>query len=164
MTVTANMDSEIHANDEPLADVPIHRVLLPTVGAEYNRHAPEVAFAIAVDCGALVEVTHIIDRSPLEEIDEFVSEPDVSEAITLGEEIVDREIELGRKMGAEVLTNVSLEDRPGRDIIAQAVENNVDLIILSTKIHQTSRRAFFGHRVEQIVKDAPCPVVVLSSV
>lgn len=163
MTVTANMDPEIYMSDEPLEEVPIRRILLPTVGAEYNRHAAEVAFAIAVDCGALVEISHVIDRSQLEEIDGFVNEPDVSEAIELGEEIVDREVELGRKMGAEVLTSVSVDDHPGREIVVQAIENEIDLIVLSTQIHQTSRRAFFGHRVEQIVKDAPCPVVVISS-
>lgn len=162
LTVSSNEEATSH--DKPLDEISIRRILLPTVGAEYNRHAAEVAFAIATNCDALVEITHVINRPKVTDRDGLLGEPDVSEAIELGKEIVDREVELGRTMGAEVLTDVFVGEQPERDIVDQAADTDVDLIVLSSPIRSTSRRAFFGHRVEYIVRHAPCPVLVLSSI
>lgn len=156
LVVISNMNPE----ETPLDDVPIHRIIFPTVGTEYSRHAAEIAFAIATDAGAITEITHVVRRPRVETYTEL----DLSEAVGLGEEIVDREAELGRTMGAEVLTNVLVGDTPEQDIVERAAENDIDLIVLGSELRPVSRRAFFGHRVEYIIENAPCPVVVISSV
>ncbi|WP_248906245.1 cation:proton antiporter domain-containing protein [Halocatena marina] len=157
LTVSSNGAS----NEGSVEALSIRRILLPTVGTQYSRHAAEVAFTIATAQNAIVEVMHVVSRPHAEET---LIVPDVSEAIELGEAIVDREAELGRQMGAEVLTHVSVGDRPEHDILTRATNKEIDLIVMGSEIRPTSRRAFLGHRVEHIIENASCPVAVVSSV
>lgn len=157
LTVSSNATS----NDRPVEELSIRRILLPTVGTQYSRHAAEVAFAIAAECNAIVEIMHVVTRPQPEET---LIEPELSEAVDLGEAIVDREAELGRQMGTEVLTHVAVGDRPERDILTRATDEGADVIIMGSEIRPTSRRAFLGHRVEHIIENASCPVAVVSSV
>ncbi|SIR85263.1 transporter, CPA2 family [Haladaptatus litoreus] len=157
MAVNANVENA----DGPLDSVPIRRILVPTVGTEYSRHAAEIAFEIALDCNALVEIVHVIDLRRLHEL--FVGEADVSEAVEIGAEIVDREATLGRQLGANVLTDVLVDDNPERAVIDRATTNEIDLIVLGSELRSLSQRAFFGYHVEYVLKNAPCSVAVVSS-
>ncbi len=156
LAVSANVEGT-----RPPDSVPIRRILVPTVGTEYSRHAAEIAFDIALDCNALVEIVHVVDLRRLREL--FVGEADVSDALDIGAEIVDREATLGRQVGAEVLTDVLVDDRPERAILDRARESDADLVVLGSERSSLSRRAFFGYRVEYILKNAPCSVAVVSS-
>lgn len=155
----------VHANVngiEGLAEGTISRILLPTVGTEYNRHAAEIAFAIARNCNALVEIVHIVTEPRI--ADRFMEEPDMVAARRIGEEIVDEEAELGRQLGANVTTTVAVTDRePEEEIISLAADNNDDLIVIGTSIRPTSRRAYFGHTSEFIIRNADSAVAVVSS-
>ncbi|WP_306059274.1 cation:proton antiporter domain-containing protein [Natronococcus wangiae] len=142
-------------------DTRLRRILLPTAGTEFNRHAAEIAFAIATQENAIVEIVHVVDEPPVGE--RFVEQPDLSKAIEIGEEIVDREAELGHEMGAEVLTTVEVSNQPEVTMVDLADQDDVDLIIMGTEMRPISQRAFYGHRVEHVIQNAPCPVVVLSS-
>lgn len=147
---------------EGLEKESVSRILLPTVGAEYNRHAAEIAFAIARDRNALVEIIHVVNRPRIS--DRFMEEPDMHEAYLIGEEIVDEEAELGRQMGAEVRTNVIVSDRePEEEIVDLAAEHQNDLIVMGTSIRSTSQRAFLGHTSEYIIRNAETAVAVVSS-
>ncbi|WP_224338168.1 cation:proton antiporter [Haloprofundus halobius] len=157
MAVHANVDGV-----EGLAEESISRILLPTVGAEFNRHAAEVAFAIARDRNALVEIVHVVNEPRIG--DRFMEEPDLREARQIGEEIVDEEAELGRKMGAEIRTNVVVTDRePEDELVELASDHRDDLIVMGTSIRPTSRRAFLGHTSEYIIRNADAAVAVVSS-
>jgi Kef-type K+ transport system membrane component KefB/nucleotide-binding universal stress UspA family protein len=156
MVVTAGSDgeSQMTVRDDPELD----RILLPTVGTEYNRHAAEIAFTIARNRNALVEIVHIVERS-----DELTAANDDG-TIEIGEKIVDREADLGRELGAQVRTRVLVSDRaPETEILSLAAENDDDLIILGSNLRPLSGRAFFGHRVEHVVQHADRPVAVLVS-
>ncbi|MFH5843418.1 cation:proton antiporter [Haladaptatus sp. CMAA 1909] len=148
-------------HEQPLEPVPIRRILVPTVGTEYSRHAAEIAFAVATDCNALVEIVNIIDLRRLREL--FVGEADVSESVRIGAEIVDREATLGRQYGASVLTDVLTSEHPVRAIVDRADETGADLVVLGSSLRPLSQRAFFGHRAEYVLENAPCPVAVVSS-
>ncbi|WP_224332575.1 cation:proton antiporter [Haloprofundus halobius] len=158
--MVVNADPE--ASDGILEQKPIRRILLPTVGAEYNRHAAEVAFAIAGG-NTLVEVLHVVN--PPQIGDRFVEEPDIQQARRIGEEIVDAEADLGRAMGVEVTTKVFVgdDDEPQEAIVEYADETGADLVLLGSNIRPVSGRAFLGHRAEYVIRNATCPVAVLSS-
>ncbi|WP_227352941.1 cation:proton antiporter domain-containing protein [Haladaptatus salinisoli] len=161
--MVASTDRETDEEGTLLQDeVPIRRILLPTVGTEYNHHAAEVAFAIALDRNAAVDIVHVVN--PLQTGDVFANRPNRDSALRLGEEIVDGEADLGRQMGAEVRTNVFVgENEPEEELVALASEEGYDLIVLGSNLRPLSGRAFFGHRAEYIVKHADCPVAVLAS-
>ncbi|WP_224269453.1 cation:proton antiporter [Haloprofundus salinisoli] len=144
-------------------DTSIRRILLPTVGTEYNRHAAEVAFTIARDHNAVVEIVHVVSSPPVDE--QFANRPDMESTLRLGEEIVDREADLGRRMGATVRTNVFAGEADlEEELVNRATEGGHDLVVLGSNLRPLTRRAYFGHRVDYVVRNAPCPVVVLSSV
>jgi nucleotide-binding universal stress UspA family protein len=141
----------------------VNRILLPTAGTEYNRHAAEVAFAMARDREAIVDIVHYVD--PSTRGDRYVDRPDVHTLVEFGEEIVDQTADRGRKMGAKVNTHVLVaESEPEEEILQLAEELDHDLIMMGTNLRPVTQRAFFGHRVEYIIKNASCPVAVLSSV
>ncbi|MFC6716877.1 cation:proton antiporter [Natrialbaceae archaeon GCM10025810] len=139
----------------------LRRILLPTVGTEYNRHAAEIAFAIARQENAIVEIVHVVDEPPADE--HFVDRPESSKLLEVGEEIVDREARLGREMDAEVLTTVEMSTRPEVTIVDLADRDDVDLIVMGTQNRSVSERAFYGHRVEYVLQNTPCPVAIVSS-
>lgn len=143
------------------ADERIDRILLPTVGTVSNRHAAEVAFTIAAAENALVEIVHVVDEPHFD--DRFATRPDLSEQVRIGEQLVDREAAFGRRLGATVLTRVALSETPEAEIVDLADRTDADLIVLGSNMRPISQRAFLGHRVEYVVRNAPCPVAVLSS-
>ncbi|ELY99321.1 cation:proton antiporter domain-containing protein [Natrialba asiatica] len=145
-----------------LMDDPIRRILLPTVGTQSSRHAAEVAFAIATAENALVEIAHVVTRP--QSSDRFAGGPDLSDELDIGSQIVDREAELGRQLGAQVVTTVTAADNPGAALVSLADRNDADLIVMGSNTRPISRRAFFGPNVEFVVTNAPCPVAVLNSV
>ncbi|RRJ31476.1 cation:proton antiporter domain-containing protein [Halocatena pleomorpha] len=155
------VSSNTVSNDGSVADLSVRRILLPTIGTQYSRHAAEVAFAIGADRNAVVEIMHVVTPPQPEET---LIEPNLSEAVDIGEAIVDREAKLGQQMGVEVLTHVSVGDRPERDILTRATKTETDVIVMGCEIRPTSRRAFLGPRVEHVIENASCPVAVVSSV
>lgn len=155
MVVTAGLD-----RDGPiLADEPeLDRVLVPTVGTQYDRHAAEIAFAIARSRDAFVEVVHVVRRSG------DVTAPADEKAVELGERIVDREADYGRELGAEVGTRVLVSERePGVEILDLAAGNDDDLVVLGSSLRPLSGRAFLGHRAEYVLEHADRPVAVVAS-
>jgi len=56
---------------------------------------------------------------------------------------------------------VFLEGRPFVEIIRYARENQIDLIVISTHGRSGIKHALFGSVAEQVVRKAPCPVLVV---
>ncbi|MFC7156209.1 cation:proton antiporter [Halomarina halobia] len=143
---------------------PIQRILLPTAGMQYNRHAAEVAFAVARDRDAMVELVHYVN--PPRRSNRFVARrnQNVHSLVEFREEIVDEAADRGRRMGVEVSTRVLVaREEPEEELVRLIEEGGHDLVMMGSSLRPVSQRAFFGHRVEYIVKNAPCPVAVLSS-
>nr|WP_306060091.1 universal stress protein [Natronococcus sp. AD5] len=81
----------------------------------------------------------------------------------MGERLVDREAELGRRIGATVMTTVGLSSNPDAELVNPAVRSDADAIFAGSTMRPASRRAFLGPRVEYVVQNAPCPVAVVRS-
>jgi len=148
-------DSGDNAGDEQL-----HRILLPVTGAETDRHAAEVAFALAADRDMVVDVLHVVrggDRRARLSDDEATQE-----ATEVGEDLVGKIAELGHTLGATVHTEVIVADHDEETIVDKA-ESHADLVVIARSRAQVSQRASFGHRVDYVVRHARCPVVVVSN-
>lgn len=143
-------------------DKSLERILLPTVGTVSSRYAAELAFVIAARENALVEIVHVIDEP--QSAEKFAGEPDLSRQRGIGGQIVDREATLGRQLGARVLTSVTASNAPEVEIVERAARTGADVIIMGSDVRSVSQRAFLGHRVEYVVRNAPCPVAVLSAI
>jgi Kef-type K+ transport system membrane component KefB len=132
------------------------RIMVPTVGTDSSRDAVEVAAVLAASTDADVTVVYVT-RGDADGI------PSATEA-QLAEEIVGKTAERGRQFGARVSARV-VQGRgfPEEDLLALAREQAFDLVVLGSGLRVVSARAFFGHRVERIVRGAPCPVAIVSA-
>ena len=131
------------------------KILVPTVGTEYSKNAVELAAVLAASTRASVTIVHI-SRTGSNDVD-------TARPQEFGAQIVAREAERAKKFGADVETVVLEGSRPEEDIVRLAGEGGYDLVVLGSSLRAVSARAFFGHRVESILKNAPCPVVLLSA-
>jgi len=131
------------------------KILVPTVGTEYSKNAVELAAVLAASTQAALTIVHI-SRTDANDIE-------TGRPRELGDQIVAREAERGRKFGATINTVVLEGARPEELILNMAREGEYDLIVIGSSLRAVSARAFFGHRVESMLKNAHCPVVVLSA-
>lgn len=153
-------DAEDGSSDDEPEPLDLHRILLPVTGTDTDRHAAEIAFALAADRDMVVDVVHVVrggDRRARLSDDEAIQE-----ARGVGEDLVGKMAELGHTLGATVHTEVVVADHDEETIVDRA-DSDVDLIVMARSRAQTSQRASFGHRVDYVVRHAPCPVVVVSN-
>ncbi|HSH22623.1 MAG TPA: cation:proton antiporter [Acidimicrobiales bacterium] len=151
-----------HAEDE--SDSYLERlsgghVVVPISGTDYDRHAAEVAFAIAAGRDSVVDLVHVVS-GPQHSVRVSGGEA-VQHAVSIGEDILEKVAELGRAVGATITTDVLVADQPEHAIVERA-ERQGDLIVLASGRKPVTQRAFFGHRVDYVVANATCPVVVVS--
>ncbi|MDC0669872.1 cation:proton antiporter domain-containing protein [Nannocystis radixulma] len=131
------------------------KILVPTVGTEYSKNAVEFAAVLAVSTKAEVTIVHI-SRTGSNDVD-------TARPHEIGAQIVAREAERAKKFGASVETVVMEGARPEEDVVRLAEQGGYDLLVIGSSLRAVSARAFFGHRVESMLKNAPCPVVLLSA-
>jgi len=71
--------------------------------------------------------------------------------------------DMGELLGVKSHADIRMGEDISDTIIDVAREENVDLIILGTSIRPGADRLYLGPKVEHILNDAPCPVVVVNS-
>jgi Kef-type K+ transport system membrane component KefB/nucleotide-binding universal stress UspA family protein len=139
---------------------PPRRILVPTNGSHASHHAAEVGFALAGQ-GEEVIVLHVIPRQDRP----YRVRPDdegVNIRLTTARQIVAELEGLGRAHGVRVSGRVA-QGPDAETVILDLIEaEEVDLAILGTDVRPGSERLFLGPRVEQILAQAPCPVLVLN--
>lgn len=140
------------------------RILVPTNGGLPARYAAEMGFMLASASEGQVIILHVME--PLVGFyhlhDEAVFQIPQRQRET-AEQIVRELAELGKSVGVQAETVIHVASNPESAIIDMAKQNNFDLIILGTNLRPGSTRLFFGPRVESILDNAPCPVIILDS-
>lgn len=138
------------------------RVLIPTNGARASRRAAEVGFAVAPEADGEVIILKVVQTRYGKD---YLPENATWEQsqMKIAGEIVGELREFGQLLGVPTVGEV----RKGMDIadviLDVAREENIDLIVLGTNIRVGSDRLYLGPKVEHILSDAPCPVVVVNA-
>jgi nucleotide-binding universal stress UspA family protein len=138
------------------------RILVPSNGSMASKRAGEVAFALAGDTDEEVHILQVIERRKndlLLEADEDVYQ----RRVTIARQIVDELGAVGESLGVKTKPVVEFGPDPETVILNQAQENNVDLIVIGTGVRPGSSDLYLGPRVEYILNNAPCPVIVVNS-
>jgi Kef-type K+ transport system membrane component KefB/nucleotide-binding universal stress UspA family protein len=144
--------------DVPEAAAPA-RILLPTAGSGARSHAVEFATAIARSTGATVEIAHVVERD-LRAQGWNVRDDDSTDEIA--NEILGGVADEVRAAGVSVTTHLRSARRAEEGVVQLATELSVDLIVLSSSVRAVSKRAFLGHRIDHVLANAKCPVLVVS--
>jgi nucleotide-binding universal stress UspA family protein len=154
LVVSTEVDGDGQAN-QPLQ---LERILLPIWGSKSDRVGAEVAFAMANEGDLVVDVLHVVDRD--QHRSRTGSDEGLRNAVEIGEDMVEKVAEFGRSMGARVHTEVVVARQVEEAVIDHA-RHHADLIVLESNRAPVTQRAFFGHHVDYVLREAPCPVVVV---
>jgi nucleotide-binding universal stress UspA family protein len=134
--------------------------MVPSGGTTAARKAAELAFALAQD-QAEVLALHVVDTASTTGMATGrSSSPAVR--LDIGQEVVDDIRQLGETFGVTVVTEVMISNETTSGIVDRAREG-VDLIVVGTAVRAGTQRLYLGPRVEQLVNEAPCPVIILNT-
>lgn len=139
----------------------IRRILFATDFSEGSSHALPYAADIARQYGAklfLVHVIYDVAKSagwyvPHVSIDEIYRDMEKSAGAELEKSFVDE------MRGLRDVERVVLKGIPYEEISKFAGEKKIDLVVLGTHGRRGIDRMLFGSTAEQVVRNAPCPVL-----
>jgi Kef-type K+ transport system membrane component KefB/nucleotide-binding universal stress UspA family protein len=140
------------------------RILVPTDGAPPARNAADVAFSLANSPDQEVIITNIVVESRSDYQYREGTRQSLSERrLAMAREIVEDLRSAGE--GRKVKTRSMVEDAPDAAIaIVQMAERySANLIVLGTDLRPGSSRLYLGPRVEWILENAECPVIVINA-
>lgn len=139
----------------------IRKVLFATDFSEGSSHALPFAVDIALKYGAGLSIVHVVYditktagwHVPHTSIDEIYRDIEKSARAELEKSFTDE------MRGISGIEYKVLKGTPYEEIIKFASEQRVDLIVLGTHGRRGIDRVLFGSTAEQIVRNAPCPVL-----
>ncbi len=138
----------------------IKRILVPTDFSECSQKALQYAAAFAKQFGAALDVVHVVvPRYGVEGYSDFEFKRIRGEMKAEDErklsDLIDEHIPRVEATGAVRIGS------PPNEIVAAAKELESDLIIISTHGHTGFKHMFLGSTAEAVVRQAPCPVLVV---
>lgn len=138
---------------------PPRTILVPTGGSEPAARAAALAFALAAD-ETEVLLYHVVDPELAAEMS-AARAGSVAQRMEIGEGIVNELREIGAQLGARVKTEVTMGGMTVDNLVERA-RADVDLIVLGTRVREGSPRLLLGPKVERLLAEAPCSVIVLN--
>lgn len=138
------------------------RILVPTNGNLASKNAAELAFFIAKsDKDKEVTVLNVItdDLRPVQNVKENITDYKKQ----FSEDAVNELKRLGAAFGVKTETMVRVGESPEITIKEVAESNDIDLIVVGTNIRPGTNRLYLGPRVENILKNSQCPVLVFNT-
>lgn len=133
-------------------------ILVPTDGSTGMKRVAEHALGIAELCGATVHSLYVVDETAYQTIPDDAREQ-VRDTLTDDGEIATKAIaERALDRGLETRREVRWGD-PAVAIIAYAVENHIDLIVMGTRGKTGFERYMLGSVAEKVVRSSPIAVL-----
>ena len=134
----------------------IRTILYPTDFSHESAAALGVACSLAQKHGAEVVVLHVIPPMPMEDL--------ANEALGLGydEQVMDQYLRPISSPVPGVRVRHQLErGEPAELIVSVAEDLGCDLIVMGTHGRGGLSRLFMGSVTEQVLRNAPCPVLAV---
>lgn len=148
------------SNPEPArrADSATRRILLATDLSPASEGATRQAIELARDLGAKLLIVSVIDPAshgtPGGRVERMDQRRRAKE--TAAQEVVIR----GRQAGVQVSFMI-WEGEPGPSIVDAATSEQVDMVIVGSHGRGSVGRLLIGSVSEHVVRNAPCPVLVV---
>ena len=135
------------------------KLLLATDLSEVSSSATDQAFELAGRLGASLLVVSVIDPGSLL-LPGGRFRARIDQVRERQEQLAQALVERGRDQGTEVSFLVWTGD-PGDQIVAAAEAEHVDMILVGSHGRGAVGRLFLGSVSEHVVRNAPCPVLVV---
>ncbi|MGH7886044.1 MAG: universal stress protein, partial [Thermodesulfobacteriota bacterium] len=139
-----------------------NRILVPTNGTMSAKNAAEVAFSLSSSENSEVIILNVVvkDENPWRY---ETQRETVEHRLGISHQIVDELREIGESRGVLTMGDVRVGPDLETVILDVVDKEKIDIIILGTNIRAGSERLFLGPRVEKILANAPCPVIIFNS-
>lgn len=138
------------------------KILVPTNGSLAARRAAQVAFAIANDKTQEVHILKVIEEN--KDIYHLDVEGSIKERqFMFAFQIIEDLKNLGESLSVNTFADVEVGVDAESSILETAKERKFDLIVLGTDIRPGSEQLYIGPRVERVLNNAPCPVMLVNS-
>lgn len=147
----------------PSASLPIRHILVPIDFSGYSKNALRYALPMAEQYNAMLHLVYVIEPTiyPADLGFGQVVMPGVEEELRskskaqLENLIVE---EIGSRVPAEAVVRTG---KPHQEILREAEEKDIDLIIVATHGHTGVEQILFGSTAMRIVRLARCPVLTV---
>jgi nucleotide-binding universal stress UspA family protein len=141
----------------------IRSIMVPIDFSVHSKNALRYAVSLAKQCGAQVHLVYVVEPTiyPADLGFGQVVLPGVEDELRQkgGDElraIISREIGKAVKASYTVRTG-----NPHQEILREAEEKGVDLIVLATHGHSGVEHMLFGSTADRVVRHASCPVLTI---
>ncbi len=137
----------------------LRRILVPIDFSSCSQLAFDCGVALARDFGAELRLVHVIDPHSYPFGDQYAA-LDATRLMQSARDTAQREM---REMAGEAKVQFSIQDRKGSPAkeICSAANKDVDLIVTSTHGRTGLGHVLIGSVAEHVIRNAPCPVLVL---
>ena len=136
---------------------------MPTNGSRAARLAADLAFILAGQEGEVL-ILNVVEEDVGDGYTLDPATATLPRQLLTAREIVDELRLSGETQGVKTMTQVRSSSTPEISILEAATEEDVDMIVLGTNVYAATKRVYLGPRVEFILNQATCPVVLLNSV
>ncbi len=134
----------------------VDRILFPTDGSECAEHARRHAMHLADHFDATLHVIHVEER-----------DVELTDVVGINEADLLADLHSMSGEAPSPLAEARVQERTvayptvARGILTYAVEHDVDLVVLGTHGRRGVRRLLLGSVAEEVVRNAPCPVITV---
>jgi nucleotide-binding universal stress UspA family protein len=141
----------------------IRAILVPIDFSVHSRRALKYAVPLAAQSGASLRLIYVVEPTvyPADLGFGQVVLPGVEDELRQkgAEELAELiETEIGNRVSATATVRTGT---PSKEILAEAEEAGVDLIVVATHGHSGVEHVLFGSTAERIVRKAKCPVLTI---
>ena len=133
----------------------LKEILVPVDFSECSQKALQYAIPFAKQFGAQLTLLHVVQPYPA--VPEMAP-VDIESIQDAKQKLVETKAAIDKGISARAQVRVG---NPPAEIVDAATQGGSDLIILSTHAHTGLARVFLGSTAEKVVRQAPCPVLVV---
>jgi nucleotide-binding universal stress UspA family protein len=142
-----------------MTDVLMSRILIATDGSEKNRSALDEGIKIARAFGATVYVVYVIDVGTFSSMSADIP---LGDTYRVFQTEADQAFARIKSQAGDVKVETSiLEGHPAAEIVKFATKKKIDLIVIGTQGKKGLERLLLGSVAEEIIRSAPCKVLVV---
>jgi nucleotide-binding universal stress UspA family protein len=133
----------------------IQKILVPVAGTEADEEAMKLAIRLARKDKGKIWSVYVITIKRALPLDAEIK-PEIEKA----EGILDKMEMVGEEENYEVETDVIQAREAGPAIIDEAVDREIDLILMGVKYKRRFGQFSLGNVVPYVLKNSPCPVIL----